>query len=117
MELVQGEGGVHPADVQWVKTLYAYCKEADILFMVDEIQTGIGRTGSLFAYEQYEIEPDAITLAKGLGSGFPIGALLAKKTKRQRVFLPERMAVPLAEILWQQQQGWLHWSKLQILIF
>ncbi|MEK4300957.1 aspartate aminotransferase family protein [Oceanobacillus sp. FSL W8-0428] len=78
LELVQGEGGVHPADVQWVKTLYAYCKEADILFMVDEIQTGIGRTGSLFAYEQYEIEPDAITLAKGLGSGFPIGALLAK---------------------------------------
>ncbi len=86
MELVQGEGGVHPADVQWVKTLYAYCKEADILFMVDEIQTGIGRTGSLFAYEQYEIEPDAITLAKGLGSGFPIGALLAKKQSGREFF-------------------------------
>lgn len=78
LELVQGEGGVHPADEEWVKALYVYCKEAGILFMVDEIQTGIGRTGSLFAYEQYGIEPDAITLAKGLGSGFPIGALLAK---------------------------------------
>ncbi|WP_080874022.1 aspartate aminotransferase family protein [Oceanobacillus timonensis] len=78
LELVQGEGGVHPADAAWVKALYTYCKEADILFMVDEIQTGIGRTGSLFAYEQYDIEPDAITLAKGLGSGFPIGALAAK---------------------------------------
>ncbi|MFD1414665.1 aspartate aminotransferase family protein [Oceanobacillus jeddahense] len=78
LELVQGEGGVHPADIEWVKALYDYCKQADILFMVDEIQTGIGRTGSLFVYEQYDIEPDAITLAKGLGSGFPIGALLAK---------------------------------------
>ncbi|WP_339184752.1 aspartate aminotransferase family protein [Oceanobacillus sp. FSL W7-1293] len=78
LELVQGEGGVHPADAEWVKALYDYCKQADILFMVDEIQTGVGRTGTLFAYEQYDIEPDAIALAKGLGSGFPIGALLAK---------------------------------------
>ncbi|GIO21576.1 acetylornithine transaminase [Oceanobacillus sp. J11TS1] len=78
LELVQGEGGVHPADTEWVKALYDYCKQADILIMVDEIQTGMGRTGSLFAYEQYGLEPDAVTLAKGLGSGFPIGALLAK---------------------------------------
>ena len=50
-----------------------------LLFIVDEVQTGMGRTGTLFAYEQYEVEPDIFTLAKGLGSGFPIGAMLAKK--------------------------------------
>lgn len=87
LELVQGEGGVHPADQEWVKALYDYCKQEDILFMVDEIQTGMGRTGTLFAYEQYGIEPDVITLAKGLGSGFPIGALLAK-TKVADSFSP-----------------------------
>lgn len=79
LELVQGEGGVFPADVHWVKQLAEICKQHDILFMLDEIQTGMGRTGTLFAYEQYGIEPDVITLAKGLGSGFPIGALLAKE--------------------------------------
>ena len=78
LELVQGEGGVIPADEKWVKELYALCKSEDILFMVDEIQTGMGRTGTLFVYEQYGIEPDVMTLAKGLGSGMPIGAVLAK---------------------------------------
>lgn len=78
LELVQGEGGVHPADKEWVKKLSKICQEADILLMVDEVQTGMGRTGTLFAYEQYGIEPDVMTLAKGLGSGFPIGAMLAK---------------------------------------
>jgi acetylornithine aminotransferase len=79
LELVQGEGGVNPADKAWIKQLEKICKENDILLMLDEIQTGIGRTGTLFAYEQYDIEPDVITLAKGLGSGFPIGAMLAKE--------------------------------------
>lgn len=78
LELVQGEGGVIPADMEWVKQLYQLCKEHNILFMVDEIQTGMGRTGRLFAYEHYDIEPDVISLAKGLGSGFPIGAIMAK---------------------------------------
>lgn len=78
LELVQGEGGVIAADGKWVRTLYDLCRQNDILFMVDEVQTGIGRTGTLFAYEQYGIEPDVITVAKGLGSGFPIGAVLAK---------------------------------------
>jgi len=79
LELIQGEGGVFPADKEWIKELDAICKENDILFMLDEIQTGIGRTGTFFAYEQYGIEPDVITLAKGLGSGIPMGAMLAKK--------------------------------------
>jgi acetylornithine/N-succinyldiaminopimelate aminotransferase len=78
LELVQGEGGVIPANQEWVSKLAEICKEKEILLMVDEIQTGIGRTGTLFAYEQYGIEPDVISIAKGLGSGFPIGAIIAK---------------------------------------
>lgn len=79
LELVQGEGGVHPADQEWLDTLVSICRENDLLIMVDEVQTGMGRTGSLFAYQQYDFETDVMTLAKGLGSGFPIGAILAKK--------------------------------------
>ncbi|MDQ6596191.1 acetylornithine transaminase [Bacillus salipaludis] len=79
LELVQGEGGVIPANKEWVKKLALICEANDILLMVDEIQTGIGRTGTLFAYEQYSIEPDVISVAKGLGSGFPIGAIIAKE--------------------------------------
>jgi acetylornithine/N-succinyldiaminopimelate aminotransferase len=78
LELVQGEGGVIPADPEWVNKLAQICQENEILLMVDEIQTGMGRTGTLFAYEQYGIEPDVISIAKGLGSGFPIGAIIAK---------------------------------------
>ncbi|MED1467169.1 acetylornithine transaminase [Bacillus salipaludis] len=87
LELVQGEGGVIPANKEWVKKLEHICKSNDILLMVDEIQTGIGRTGTLFAYEQYEIEPDVISVAKGLGSGFPIGAIIAKE-KVAKAFEP-----------------------------
>jgi acetylornithine/N-succinyldiaminopimelate aminotransferase len=79
LEMVQGEGGVIPANPEWVQKLAAICQEKDILLMVDEIQTGMGRTGTLFAYEQYGIEPDVISVAKGLGSGFPIGAIIAKE--------------------------------------
>jgi len=78
LELVQGEGGVVPADPEWVKELVRLCQKHDLLLIVDEVQTGMGRTGTLFVYEQYGVEPDIFTLAKGLGSGFPIGAMLAK---------------------------------------
>ncbi|WP_085992852.1 acetylornithine transaminase [Oceanobacillus senegalensis] len=83
LELIQGEGGVFPATKNWIKELEKVCKENDILLMLDEVQTGMGRTGTLFAHEQYGIEPDVITLAKGLGSGFPIGAMLAKASVAQ----------------------------------
>lgn len=79
VELIQGEGGVNEAETTWIQQLEKVCKENDILLMLDEVQTGIGRTGTLFAYEQFGIDPDVITLAKGLGSGFPIGATLAKQ--------------------------------------
>jgi len=78
IELVQGEGGVNPADKEFIKELYSLCRENGILFTVDEVQTGIGRTGKLFAYQHYDIEPDIISLAKGLGGGVPIGAVIAK---------------------------------------
>lgn len=79
LELVQGEGGVIPAKQEWIDELVQICSDQHILLVIDEIQTGMGRTGTLFAYEQYGFEPDIITLAKSLGSGFPIGAMLAKE--------------------------------------
>jgi acetylornithine/N-succinyldiaminopimelate aminotransferase len=87
LELVQGEGGVIPADQEWINKLVTFCRSNNILIIVDEVQTGMGRTGTLFAYEQYGFEPDIITLAKGLGSGFPIGAMLAK-TQAAKAFQP-----------------------------
>ncbi|TYS62566.1 acetylornithine transaminase [Sutcliffiella horikoshii] len=87
LELLQGEGGVVPAEPEWVKELSSICKEYGILLVIDEVQTGMGRTGSLFLYEQYDVEPDIMTLAKGLGSGFPIGAMLAKE-EVARAFKP-----------------------------
>ncbi|NQK93742.1 acetylornithine transaminase [Streptococcus suis] len=78
LELVQGEGGVIPADKDFVAELARYCKEHGHLLIVDEVQTGIGRTGTLFAYQQYGISPDIITLAKGLANGLPVGAMLGK---------------------------------------
>lgn len=82
LELVQGEGGVYPADREFVTQLFALCKKHGLILIVDEVQTGLGRTGKLFAYEHYGIEPDIITLAKGLASGFPIGAMMGKKVLR-----------------------------------
>lgn len=78
LELVQGEGGVIPAEKDFVAELAHYCKEQGLLLIVDEVQTGIGRTGSLFAYQQYGISPDIVTLAKGLANGLPVGAMLGK---------------------------------------
>lgn len=80
MELVQGEGGVLPLDPEFVKQVEALCREKDLLLIIDEVQTGIGRTGSLFCFQQYGIRPDVVTMAKGLGGGVPIGAVLAAKS-------------------------------------
>ena len=79
LEVIQGEGGVNIPDKSYLKEVQDICKDKGLLLMLDEVQTGIGRTGTLFAYEQHGIEPDIMTLAKGLGSGVPIGAFLAKK--------------------------------------
>jgi acetylornithine/N-succinyldiaminopimelate aminotransferase len=78
LEMVIAEGGVVPAKDDFVQEIVRLCKEHNLLLIVDEVQTGMGRTGKLFAYEHYGIEPDIFTLAKALGSGFPIGAMLGK---------------------------------------
>ena len=80
MELIQGEGGVLPLDVEFVRQVEALCREKDLLLCIDEVQTGIGRTGSLFCFQQYDIHPDVVSMAKGLGGGVPIGAVMAAKT-------------------------------------
>ena len=80
MELVQGEGGVMALDKEYVSAVQELAKEEDLLLIIDEVQTGNGRTGSLYAFEQYGITPDVVTTAKGLGGGLPIGAtMLGKK--------------------------------------
>ncbi len=86
VEPIQGEGGVNLPDEGYLTKIRAWCGQKGILLIMDEIQTGIGRTGTLFAYEQYGVEPDIMTLAKGLGGGMPIGALLAKE--KAAVFVP-----------------------------
>ncbi len=77
VEPVQGEGGIHVAPVSWLKALRELCDAHGILLVLDEVQTGMGRTGKLFAYEWAGITPDVMAVAKGLGGGFPIGAVLA----------------------------------------
>ncbi len=86
LELVQGEGGVNLADRSYLTAVRDLCRKKSILLIVDEIQTGMGRTGTLFAYQQYGIEPDIMTLAKGLGGGVPVAAVLAKD--KASVFTP-----------------------------
>lgn len=80
MELIQGEGGVLPLDPAFVKAVEAFCRERDLLLIIDEVQTGIGRTGSLFCFQQYGIQPDVVTTAKGIAGGLPMGAVIAAKT-------------------------------------
>ena len=79
IELIQGEGGVNPLDKQFVTDLAAYCKEKDLLLIVDEIQTGVGRTGRFYCYENFGIEPDVITTAKALSGGLPLSACLCNE--------------------------------------
>ncbi|MBR3246909.1 MAG: acetylornithine transaminase [Clostridiales bacterium] len=76
LELIQGESGVHPADLEYVQAVKKLCVEKGILLIFDEVQTGVGRTGKMFCYQNYGVTPDIMTLAKGLGGGVPIGAML-----------------------------------------
>ena len=87
MELVQGEGGVLPLNVDFVQKVAALCAERDWLLLIDEVQTGVGRTGSLFAFQQYGIQPDVVSFAKGIAGGLPFGGIMANE-KCAGVFTP-----------------------------
>ncbi len=79
VEPIQGEGGIRPASDEFMQGLRALCDEHDLMLVLDEVQCGVARTGTLYAYEQYGIEPDILASAKGLGGGFPLGAVLASE--------------------------------------
>lgn len=79
LELIQGEGGVNVAESGYIEKLWQFCKKNDLLFIVDEVQTGMGRTAKLFCYQHYSITPDIMVLAKGLGAGFPISCIVVRK--------------------------------------
>ena len=82
LELVQGEGGVYPMDPEYVHNLAVLCAERDWLLLVDEVQTGVGRTGTLFAFQQYGIIPDGVSFAKGIAGGLPMGGFLVNERCR-----------------------------------
>src|SRR5699024_4030104 len=79
LEVIQGEGGVFVADKKWLTDIQQACHDNGVLLIIDEVQTGIGRTGSKFAFEQFGLKPDIITSAKALGNGMPIGAMIGNK--------------------------------------
>jgi acetylornithine/succinyldiaminopimelate/putrescine aminotransferase len=79
MEPVQGEGGIIPADPEYLKAVRELCNEKNVLLLFDEVQCGIGRTGTLFAWQNYGIEPDALSMAKAIGNGFPLGCMIAQR--------------------------------------
>ena len=87
MESIQGEGGVNPLNKDFVNEVYNICREKDIVLIFDEVQCGIGRTGKLFGYEYFDVKPDIVTVAKGLGAGLPIGGFLCSE-KLSEVFNP-----------------------------
>lgn len=88
LEPIQGEGGINVASREYLKEVRRLCDEKDLLLVLDEVQTGMGRTGKMFAYQHYGIEPDLMTLAKSLGGGVPIGALVVNRRVKGEVLTP-----------------------------
>lgn len=84
LEPIQGEGGVIPASREFLQSVQDFCRDKQALLIIDEVQTGIGRTGKAFGYEHEGLSPDIVTVAKGLGSGFPVGAVIGKKSSQKR---------------------------------
>ena len=82
MELIQGEGGVNPLDVGYVQAVAKLCADKDWLLLIDEVQTGVGRTGTLFAYQQFGVQPDVVSFAKGIAGGLPFGGFLTNEKCR-----------------------------------
>lgn len=87
-ETVQGEGGIYPAEKEFIEGVAEICKEQDILLILDEIQCGMGRTGKMFAWQNYGVKPDIMTAAKALGCGVPVGAFLMTERVAQKSLVP-----------------------------
>ena len=98
LEMIQGEGGVNSVSAEFATAIAKACEEQGILLIIDEVQTGIGRTGTRYAFEQTVLKPHIMTLAKGLGGGFPVGAMLGTD-ELHATFSPEHMGQHLVEIL------------------
>ena len=112
LELVQGEGGVVALDPEYVQAVRALCDEKDLVLIVDEVQTGVGRTGTFLCCEHYNLQPDVVTLAKGLGGGLPIGAVLMNE-KSLPVWDPAATAPRSAETRWSapvRMSSWTGWT-------
>ena len=88
METVQGEGGIYPADPEFIQKVRALCDEKGILLILDEIQCGMGRTGTMYAYQQYGVMPDILTTAKAIGNGIPVGAFCMTEKVAQKSLVP-----------------------------
>ena len=88
METIQGEGGIYPAAPEFLESVKAFCEERDILLILDEIQCGMGRTGEMFAFQGYDVQPDIMTSAKALGCGVPVGAFLMTEKVAEKSLAP-----------------------------
>ncbi len=110
VEPIIGEGGVMPADPAFLQALRELCDQHDAALIFDEVQTGAGRTGTLYAYQHYNVVPDILTSAKGLGGGFPIGAMLAKEA-RLRFSSRAPTAPPSAAIRWRRRSPIPFWHS------
>ena len=106
LEALQGEGGITPATDEFMKGLRQICDEEGILLICDEIQCGMGRTGSMFAWQGYGVKPDIMTMAKAIGNGVPVGAFAMTK----------EVAELTVEIRWRVQQLPRRWSYLKNMI-
>lgn len=106
LEVVQGEGGVINGKPDWLTKVQTACHQAGALLIIDEVQTGIGRTGKKFAYQHYNLNPDVVTVAKGIGNGLPLGAMLGKRSSPPPL-APVRKGPPLAatNFPWQRPRG------------
>lgn len=105
MEIIQGEAGINVPSAEYLAGVSALCKKHGILLIIDEVQTGMGRTGQGFAFQNFDMQPDIITLAKAVAGGFPMGVMLARMRWRHassRATMPR----PLAARRWPARQVW-----------
>ena len=113
LELIQGNSGVHPAEYNFMQALNQLCKERNILLIIDEVQTGVGRTGKMWAYEHFDVQPDLIATAKALAGGIPIGAMISSEKVAKALDLV--IMVPLSVgILFLVPLLWKSWQLLKM---